>query len=334
MQLIDTPWLAKSVKDVGEALPPALILHGSKGLGKETLSLAMVQARLCSQPKGLISPCDSCDECNLFNSGNHPDHRHITQEDVDETKTGEYANKRNIPPIGITSIRKLSEFTSTKPHRGRAKVITINPAERLNLNASNALLKILEEPPSFLHFILVCQNLELLIPTIRSRCVKTSVAPPARAVALEWLVKNTATDTNQVSTNELTLSLCGNAPLAAKELIQDAEFFKIRSEILDYLRDEQVDSFAVAKRCEKISAEWMARIFFPLIHDILLESLDFEGVMYHQDASVELKKIKQKSSNKDFLIWLDHFVSYLKTSNHPLNRLLALEALFLRWPTA
>jgi DNA polymerase-3 subunit delta' len=332
MRLIDFPWLQDSVKSIGERLPSSLLLIGVSGLGKGALARALAKSMLCSAPIYLGAACHECKECILFESENHPDFRLITNDEV-ETKVGDVtaADEKKIKQlISVKSVRGLVEFSGTKPHRGYAKVVVINPAENLNQSASNALLKILEEPPEFLHFILVAKNAQSVIPTIRSRCLKHHVLPPSDEGAINWL-KNEAEE--QLSSDGLTTlasRLSSNAPLATRELLIDEHFFEARSYIVRALGQRRIDIFALAAFCEKLDPEHLRKILYPLIHDLLL--LDAEGELYfYTDMRDQVMSIKRHVTGVLLIRWMDELTDYLKSIHHPLNRRLALEALFLKW---
>jgi len=108
-------------------------------------------------------------------------------------------------------VRGLSDFLYTKSHRGRLRVVLVHPAEAMNEDGANALLKGLEEPPPGVVFILVSHRPARLLPTIRSRCVSIPVPIPNREVALKWLAAEGARQP------ERWLAYAGGAPLQALE---------------------------------------------------------------------------------------------------------------------
>jgi DNA polymerase III subunit delta' len=196
-------------------LPHALLLHGPRGVGKLALAERMAQALLC---EGQKKPCGACDACRWFLTGNHPDFRRIEPEALAKLPPADPeddapARKTKQPSIEIKvdQIRELAGFLYVRSHRGGLRVALVHPAEDMNENASNALLKGLEEPPAGAIFILVAHRPAQLLPTIRSRCVAIPVPIPPRETALEWLSKQGMKDAGR------WLAYAGGNPLRALE---------------------------------------------------------------------------------------------------------------------
>jgi DNA polymerase-3 subunit delta' len=136
--------------------PHGLIFSGPEGLGKHTLALMVAKALNCSKAK-LGHFCDECSNCRKINSASHPDVMTIS---VDDEAT----------QIKIAQIRRILGIIDLQPLEGRNKVFIIDPADLLNAEAANALLKGLEEPPTNTYFILITVNVHELLLTVRSRC--------------------------------------------------------------------------------------------------------------------------------------------------------------------
>ena len=143
--------------------PHGLIFSGPEGLGKHALALMIAKALNCTkaQPGEF---CDECSHCRKIKSGSHPDVMTISVED-------------EATQIKIAQIRRILEILELQPLEGRNKVFIIDPADSLNAEASNALLKGLEEPPANTFFILVTVNVHELLLTVRSRCQVYNFTP-------------------------------------------------------------------------------------------------------------------------------------------------------------
>ncbi|MBE6733453.1 MAG: DNA polymerase III subunit delta' [Ruminococcaceae bacterium] len=155
-------------------IPHAIILEGEAGLGKHTLAAYLSRAILCSENK---KPCGECKSCRLNLSGSHPDVITVAPED----------KKKNI---SVNQIRELRQTAFVKPHMAERKVLIIDKAETMNEQSQNALLKVLEEPPKSVYFILIAETAAALLETVLSRCVKFTLSVPEKAAAKEWISSN------------------------------------------------------------------------------------------------------------------------------------------------
>jgi DNA polymerase-3 subunit delta' len=227
-------------------LPHALLLHGQAGLGKQALALRFAQFLLCADRT--TEPCGKCHGCHLFRAGNHPDLLRI-------------APQEDSSNILIDQVRGVVEFLSLKAHSGAHKVVIIAPAEAMNVNAANSLLKILEEPPAGSILILVATHLARVSVTLRSRCRRLSVEVPATAQALAWLASQKL-DARQA---ESLLGLAGGAPLMALQFAQEGylDTGAALAGDLAALGSRRADPVACAERWKQVgtetSLEWLQR---------------------------------------------------------------------------
>ena len=213
------PWnqpILDSIAARLERLPHALLLYGPQGVGKLALAERAAQLLLCEGGSG--KPCGTCAACRWFLAGNHPDLRRLEPEALAKEPppdAGDEAPARRPKQpsieIKIDQVRELADFLYIGSHRGRLRVALVHPAEHMNENAANALLKGLEEPPAGAVFILVAHRPAQLLPTIRSRCVAIPVPIPPREAALEWLSKQ------GIKEPQRWLAYAGGAPLRAAE---------------------------------------------------------------------------------------------------------------------
>jgi DNA polymerase-3 subunit delta' len=162
-------------------VPHAYLFHGLRGVGKSALALELAQALLCTGNND--RPCYHCSHCRRAGQLNHPDvlfifpaPSKVNENDV-RTVIQSFVQqpylRREIwsnPSIGIDRIRELRRTAALKPFEGRGRVVIIVNVEKMTTEASNALLKILEEPPQGMTMILTTSNMNALLPTIISRC--------------------------------------------------------------------------------------------------------------------------------------------------------------------
>jgi DNA polymerase-3 subunit delta' len=163
----------------------AYIFAGLEGVGKYKTAREWAKLLLCQAPQTKQGPsgpfadnCGSCESCTLLEAGSHPDYAHVYKELLEYTKDGK--NKKTPVELPIDVIREfLIEQVAIRPALAKRRVFVISEAEKLNANSQNALLKVLEEPPSYCTIILLCTRLEQLLPTTRSRCQIIRFGPVA-----------------------------------------------------------------------------------------------------------------------------------------------------------
>lgn len=157
-----------------DRLAHALLLHGPAGTGKALLAREMAAGLLCQRPSEGAA-CGSCRSCELLGGGAHPDWFWLRPDE----------GKHQIRIGAVRNTIHSLQFTTTISER---KVALIEPAEAMNRNAANALLKSLEEPPGDAVLILLSHDPTRLPVTIRSRCQSIAVPMPAREEAVQWLM--------------------------------------------------------------------------------------------------------------------------------------------------
>lgn len=216
-------WSALSDRYRHGRLPHALLFHGSAGVGKGFLARLLARLLLCEQPATGL-PCGHCHGCSLFAAGSHPDFfLASTQYGVNDTADEDTDSKarkvrKSTSPsrqIKIDCIRDLIHFSSHAAHQSGKRVAIIEPAEYLNHNAENALLKTLEEPGDDLFIILVTHEPSRLLATTRSRCQSLLCPTPPQQEALDWLRQHVPQE--RAST---ALAVCHGAPLKARDAVQ------------------------------------------------------------------------------------------------------------------
>jgi DNA polymerase-3 subunit delta' len=217
-------------------LAHALLLSGPAGTGKLDLALEIAAGLLCQEKSW--PACGSCRSCQLLRTGAHPDYRKLTFELNDK------GNLRT--EIVIEQVRNLISSLQLTTTISPRKIALLHPAEAMNRNAANALLKTLEEPPGDTVMILVSDDPSRLPVTIRSRCQNLHVRLPETRVALEWLMENGASDPLEA---ESALQAAARSPLRARDMLEDgstAHYSLVSSTLDDMLKGHCASGQAVA----------------------------------------------------------------------------------------
>ncbi|MBX4181049.1 DNA polymerase III subunit delta' C-terminal domain-containing protein [Sodalis sp. CWE] len=182
----------------------ALLLHSQPGNGEESLSYALRRWLMC-QKKNDTKSCGVCRGCKLMIANNHPDCYPLCQEERYPKGT-----------IGIDDVRTVINNIHKRAHQDGVKIVWCPYTELLTEQASNSILKILEEPPEDTYFLLACQTPSRLLPTIRSRCLYWKISTPNEILGIFWLKHVGYNDSLSICA---ALRLCNYAPLAAQALL-------------------------------------------------------------------------------------------------------------------
>lgn len=202
----------------------AMLLHGAAGDGLFEAAQAIAQAWLCETPRaGSARACGQCTGCRSVAAGSHADlHRLFPEElrqqlapagaadaESGDSEGGGKTRRKPSRQIRVDEVRAAIDWIVTTSSRGGAKVVLVHPAEAMNVQAANALLKTLEEPPRGARLLLTASEPGHLLPTVRSRCQVVRLQPPEVAVALQWL------QGQGLAQAEVLLAACSNRPLDA-----------------------------------------------------------------------------------------------------------------------
>jgi DNA polymerase-3 subunit delta' len=239
---LEEPWSFFSRCLEMDRLPHALLVEGPPGCGKMALAAAMTARLLCLEDQPVA--CGQCRSCKLLAGGAHPEYIEVTFE------LNESGNMSSVLTVG--QVRATIEALYLTRTISRRKVAYIHPADAMNRNAANALLKTLEEPAGTdTVIILVTDRPGSLPATIRSRCQPVSVRQPGRKAVREWL--SSASDK---SDREVTAAIeaASGSPLRAAEFLDSPEldtYSKVREGLATLLsRPGAVTE--VASRMEKL----------------------------------------------------------------------------------
>ena len=298
----------------------AYLLHGPAGIGKRVLANQLAARLLCQQPLALAA-CGECKSCHLLAAGTHPDFYVLEPEEADKA-------------IKVDQVRDLVDFVVQTPQLGGRKLVLLEPAEAMNPNAANALLKSLEEPAGNTVMLLISHQPSRLLPTVRSRCVQQACPLPDETQSLDWM-QGAHPELDRQLAHEL-LRLSGGSPLTALRL-RALDVIGLREKVVEGVKRLLKQHSSPSQLAES----WNA-VPLPLLFDwfcdwsqVLLryQLTQDESVLGLEDMLKVLQYLAAKPSQPTVLPLQDwlllHRQKVLGRAN--LNRVLLLEALLVQW---
>lgn len=290
-----------------ERLPHALLFAGPPGVGKLRFAKALAYGLLCDKPE-MGAACGECKQCRL-NETSHPDLKIIEPEEGGKQ-------------IKVDQVRVVVNFIAQTSHAGGFKICILSPAEAMNNNAANAVLKSLEEPTDKSLLILVSDSPGTLMPTIRSRCQQIFFPVPGLQEVLPWLTSATA---NEGLAKQLLFEADGQ-PLTALQYLNDGSLQKqleMEKEFLAALSGK-LQPLTLAERWKDHSLQeilvWLQRKL-----TMLIKASQAQGELPQQWGEVASKPVAS------FFVLLDQVAELslkVKRGANP-NRQLVVEALLL-----
>jgi len=235
----------------GGSVPNAFLFLGMKGVGKMKTALALASALNCAKA-GPGDGCMACPSCLKVERGTHPDVIHVYPE-------GDY--------ITVEQARGLISALSFVPFEGKTKVAVIDEAERLHWSASNALLKVLEEPPPKTLLILLVTRQDALPSTILSRCQRVKFSPLKTEDIVGWLMEHKGMLEEKAS----LIAAMSEGSLGRAAMVDD-RFLERRRRIFEQVlraRGREAEVFDVARGLKKQDIEEFLRIVEGLLTDLM-----------------------------------------------------------------
>ncbi len=219
------PWLESTLREtLARQQGHALLLHAAPGIGALAFSACLAQSWLCEAPGTGGLACGRCASCRAVQGHVHPDLHVLLPEALrretgwllaDDKPEGEEGKRKPSRQIRIDEVRAAIDWVGRTSARGRGKAWVLHPVEALNEHSASALLKTAEEPPAGTRLVLTCSDPLAILPTVRSRCHRVALAPPAAEVATPWLAAL------GVARADVLLAGCGGRPLDALALARD-----------------------------------------------------------------------------------------------------------------
>lgn len=267
----------------------------------------------------------------MMANGQHPDYRLLQPDSEIELEewetTGENEKKKASKQIRIQQVREVEEFFHVGGHRGGVRVCVIDPAEAMNANTANSLLKILEEPSASFYFIIISHRWRRLLPTLLSRSRRIMFTRPTPAQAQQWLNERKLTEQAK------WLPFFGYAPLEVAAAAQSGRLKALDAVVADLLKPP-TDPLSQATRWENLvksdAALGMEELVTTLqkwLFDLAQLAVGAPPRYFPQPALAH----QAKRSSLPTLLQAQQQVSQLRAwASHPLNPKLFLEDLCVR----
>lgn len=295
----------------------AYLFAGPRGVGKKRMARELAKALVCA--RGGDEACDACRECRRVEDGNHPDVRWIAPEGAS---------------LRIEQIRELKREAAYGTLEARQKVVVVERADALTVQAANSLLKVLEEPPVPTVFVLLAENAHAVLPTIRSRCQLISF-PPLDA---EWVAARLTDEGFPAAQARLAAHLAPGLD-EARKICQSEWFAPLKTLVIQWTQDLlQHGASSLLALQDKLFARNPEREEVLLWCDLLL--LWYRDVLHVQlgrrehlayaERRDELERQAAKWSQAGVLQAIDAVVAARKRLALPTNAQLVLEQLAIR----
>ena len=312
-------WQRLAAQRARDRLPHALLLWGPPGIGKLRLATALAQAVLCAAPRDTGAACGTCRPCVLFQAHTAPDFHNIAP-----------AEEKSV--IAVDQVRELIHFMSMKSHQGGYKVAVLAPAEAMNINAANSLLKTLEEPTPHTVLILVSARPAQLTATVRSRCQAIALGVPTPEHAAAWLAGQLPPE--QRAQVDALLAIANGAPLAALALAAGDALAQRRDlfSALQGMTQRAELPFAVAEawgsRGVRQAVAWMQSWVMDLIR---LKSVATPPRLANPDLAADLQVMAERLHLAGLYQQLNALTEADRLADKPVNSQLLMEELLIGW---
>ncbi|MGB1109732.1 MAG: DNA polymerase III subunit delta' [Gammaproteobacteria bacterium] len=317
-----TPWLEPIWARLSQQrqqgrLAHGLLLCGPAGVGKRMLAKELVASLLCLSPSDDLEACGQCERCALVAAGSHPDLRQLLPEEDSKV-------------LKVDQVRELTAFLSLTSQFSGWKIALIDPADWMNENAANALLKTLEEPGEGTLLLLISDRPASLSATIRSRCQRIDFRTPSSDESFTWLTQ--FTDEKAAS---LLLQRAAGAPIHARALIEqgdDEARSRCHGQWLEVMSG-RLDPVSVASEWLKVGApmclEWMHGW---LEDQIRLGAVSGEGGAARLlNPDLATNRIDQLPAAHGLFERLDQLAEARRLARTPVNQQLLLERVLFDW---
>jgi DNA polymerase III subunit delta' len=305
----------------------AYLFAGAPGLGRRTLALRFAQALNCQTPLEPDIPCGQCRDCRQIEAMQHAD-LHVIQ------AMGEDGNPKPGGILKVDQIREVRRILTYKPYQSRYRVALFLRFHEANESAANALLKTLEEAPSYAVLILTADNPEQLLPTIVSRCEVLRLRP-LRVEKVQKALEDKGFETNQ---SKWIAHISGGRIGYARRLIGSETLLVEREERLDDLQNlmaaSRVEKFAYADKLSKDRDVMRQTILIWLSYwrDVMLRSARAETPLINLDRNLEIEDLASRMDLSTARLMVHGLESTLEKMDANVNTRLLAEVMLLDLP--
>ncbi|MDO4519770.1 MAG: DNA polymerase III subunit delta' [Eubacteriales bacterium] len=311
------------IKHLKSALQTGKISHsyifsGDRGSGKKTIANAFAMALQCDVNE--VEPCQKCESCKRAIGRNHPDIITVTHEKPDT--------------ISIDEIREQLVYdVSIKPYYNKYKIYIVPDAEKMTPQAQNAILKTIEEPPEYAVIMLLTGNVDALLPTIQSRCIRMDLKVVPDQLVKQYLMEHLHIPDYQA---ELDVSFAQGSIGKAESVATSEEFNEITRNALSILKSvDSIETFELVERTQNISAEKQnyndyLDLFLFWFRDVLMykATREYDNLVYKQEIKYISEQAKMFSYEhiETILAAIEKTKTRLRANVNPET---ALELLFM-----
>lgn len=299
----------------------AYLFAGAPGLGRRTLALRFAQALNCQTPVEAGIPCGKCRDCKQIEAMQHAD-LSIVQADSEGGT------------LKVDQIREARRLLSFKPYQANYRVVLFLRFQEANDNAANALLKTLEEAPSYAVLILTADNPEQLLPTIVSRCEVLRLRP-MKIEDVQAALETRGLETGQA---KLIAHISGGRFGYALRLIENEALLEKREERLNDLQSlisaSRVEKFAYADKLarDKESMRQAVLIWLSYWRDVMLRAAQADTPLVNVDRNVEIEEMAGRLDVSVARRAVSNFEDVLEKMERNVNSRLLAEVLLLDLP--
>ena len=312
-----------------ERWPHALLLAGRSGVGKRVLALNFARALLCERPQSDGGACGACPSCAYVVAGAHPDLRLLERLEFDDEDRAVA-----VDAITVDRIRDLIAFAQLTSHRQGPKLALVCPAEAMNAQAANALLKTLEEPPANMYLILVSHQPGRVPATIVSRCRRLRAPEADPATATAWLAKHASEQPERL------LAQAGGAPLLALALADPVVQREREVLLAELARPERFSPLALGARLEAAARDERKTRLGEALYWLLTWTADLAAVAsggaprFNPERREALSRLSAQVARVPLFRYYQALLRQRALLNHPLQPRLVAEALLFEYRAA